>query len=63
MYIRTDFEITILASSDAKVPEKPLVPVYLFCQVQQVPLFLIGVMYRLPHMAMQDTDLFQHKRD
>ena len=66
LFVRDDFNITILATSNTFGPGKPEIPEYLFCRVQKgvSPPILVGVIYRPPHIAMQkDTDLFDVLRD
>ena len=61
LYVRNDFKVTKLASSNTLGLEKPGIPENLFCSVQQAnsPPILVGVIYRLPHIAMQkNTDFF-----
>ena len=66
LYVRNDFQITLLKGSRIEQPGKPGIPEYLFCEVRQgisSPI-LIGVIYRPPHVAMQkDTDLFPVLQD
>ena len=66
LYVRNDFQITVLTSSRTKQPGKPGIPEYLFCELRQgisSPI-LIGAIYRPPHVAMQkDTDLFPVLQD
>ena len=62
MYVRNDYRITKLASSYTEGLERPSIPEYLFCEVQQVssPPILIGFIYRPSHIAMQkNTELFE----
>ena len=66
LYVRNDYTITKLASSNTEGLGRPSIPECLFCQVQQgsSPPILIGVIYRPPHIAMQkDTDLFEILKD
>ena len=66
LYVRNDYRITKLASSNTEGLGRPSIPEYLFCEVQQgssSPI-LIGVIYRPPHIAMQkNTDLFDKLKE
>ena len=65
MYVRRDFTVTELAASSTTGKGNPAVPEYLFCQLQQggLSLFLVGVVYRPPKIAMQrDSGLFSTLR-
>ena len=66
LYVRNDYKITKLASSNTEGLGRPSIPEYLFCEVQQgssSPI-LIGVIYRPPHIAMQNnTDPFDKLKE
>ena len=66
LYVRNNYTITKLASSNTEDLGRPSIPEYLFCQVQQgsSPPILIGAIYRRLHIVMQkDTDLFEVLKD
>ena len=66
LYVRSDFRVTVLASSETTGPGKPGVPEYLFCEVRKVesPPVLVGVVYRPPKVAMQSgSSLFTDMRN
>ena len=72
LYIRKDFSVVKLGSSNTEVDDKPGIPEYLLCSVQQgnSPPILVGLIYRPPKVAMQkkskktqnQSDLFDQLR-